>query len=101
MMFASRLGVALENQITESLFAEEIGAVVQIKAADWAALEAEVAASSLKDAITVVGQVNNSDQLSINGLTLDRAELQQAWAEVSHQIHVYVTTLKLLIKNLR
>jgi phosphoribosylformylglycinamidine synthase len=86
MMFASRLGVALENQSTESLFAEEIGAVVQIKAADWAALEAEVAASSLKDAITVVGQVNNSDQLSINGLTLDRAELQQAWAEVSHQI---------------
>jgi phosphoribosylformylglycinamidine synthase len=24
--------------------------------------------------------------LSVNGLTLERAELQQAWAEVSHQI---------------
>ncbi|MCG2572524.1 phosphoribosylformylglycinamidine synthase [Acinetobacter sp. ME22] len=86
MMFTSRLGVALENQSTESLFAEEIGAVVQIKAADWAALEAEVAASSLKDAITIVGQVNNSDQLNVNGLTLERVELQQAWTEVSHQI---------------
>ena len=86
MMFTSRLGVALENQSTESLFAEEIGAVVQIKAADWAALEAEVAASSLKDAIAVVGQVNNSDQLNVNGLTLERVELQQAWTEVSHQI---------------
>ena len=86
MMFTSRLGVALENQSTESLFAEEIGAVVQIKAADWAALEAEIAASSLKDAIAVVGQVNNSDQLNVNGLTLERVELQQAWTEVSHQI---------------
>jgi phosphoribosylformylglycinamidine synthase len=31
MMFASRLGVALENQSTESLFAEEIGAVFKSK----------------------------------------------------------------------
>ena len=50
-----------------------------------AKLEVEVAASSLKDANCVVGQVNN-DQLVVNGLTLERAELQQAWAEVSHQI---------------
>ncbi|MCP5927704.1 AIR synthase-related protein, partial [Klebsiella pneumoniae] len=55
MMFAARLGVALEDQTPASLFAEEIGAVVQIKAADWEALQAEVAASSLKDAIAVVG----------------------------------------------
>ncbi|MEB3753494.1 phosphoribosylformylglycinamidine synthase [Acinetobacter sp. MD2(2019)] len=86
MMFASRLGVALESQSIESLFAEEIGAVLQIKAADWANLQAEIAASSLKDAITVVGQVNNSDRLNVNGLELTRVELQQAWAEVSHQI---------------
>jgi phosphoribosylformylglycinamidine synthase len=86
MMFASRLGVALENQSTESLFAEEIGAVLQITAADWAQLEVEVAASSLKDTIAVVGRVNTTDQLVVNGLTLERAELQQAWAEVSHQI---------------
>ena len=35
MMFASRLGVALEDQSNESLFAEEIGAVLQISKADW------------------------------------------------------------------
>ncbi|WP_180022506.1 phosphoribosylformylglycinamidine synthase [Acinetobacter sp. YH16044] len=86
MMFASRLGVALEDQSTASLFAEEIGAVLQISKADWAALEAEVAASSLKDAIAVVGTVNDTDTLTVNGLSLDRAELQQAWTEVSHQI---------------
>ncbi len=49
-------------------------------------LEAEVAASSLKDAIAVVGTVNDTDTLTVNGLSLDRAELQQAWTEVSHQI---------------
>ncbi|USE82356.1 phosphoribosylformylglycinamidine synthase [Acinetobacter tibetensis] len=86
MMFASRLGVALENQSTAALFAEEIGAVLQISTSDWATLADEVAASSLKDAISVVGSVNNTDQLTINGLTLPRVDLQQAWAEVSHQI---------------
>ncbi|MEG2434024.1 MAG: AIR synthase-related protein, partial [Acinetobacter sp.] len=86
MMFASRLGVSLEDQTTESLFAEEIGAVLQITQADWTSLKAEVVTSSLRDAITVVGTVNDSDQLSVNGLVLDRAELQQAWTEVSHQI---------------
>ncbi len=87
MMFASRLGVALEDQSVAALFAEEIGAVLQISKADWAALAAEVAASALKDTITVVGTVNNTDQLSVNGLVLERADLQVAWTEVSHQIH--------------
>ncbi|OTG62157.1 phosphoribosylformylglycinamidine synthase [Acinetobacter sp. ANC 3903] len=86
MMFASRLGVALEDQSTASLFAEEIGAVLQITTADWEALQAEIAESSLKDAISVVGKVNNTDQLTINGLVLERADLQVAWTEVSHQI---------------
>lgn len=86
MMFASRLGVALENQTTAALFAEEIGTVLQIATADWEALQLEVTTSSLKDAISVVGYVNTTDQLTVNGLTLPRVDLQHAWAEVSHQI---------------
>ncbi|AVH49047.1 MULTISPECIES: phosphoribosylformylglycinamidine synthase [Acinetobacter] len=86
MMFASRLGVALEDQSVAALFAEEIGAVLQISKADWAELATEVAASTLKDAISVVGTVNNTDQLAVNGLVLERADLQTAWSEVSHQI---------------
>lgn len=86
MMFAARLGVALEDQSVEALFAEEIGAVLQIAKADWEVLQAEIATSTLKDAISVVGTVNNSDQLSVNGLVLERADLQVAWTEVSHQI---------------
>lgn len=86
MMFASRLGVALEDQSVAALFAEEIGAVLQITKADWVNLAAEVAACALKDAISVVGTVNNTDQLAVNGLVLERADLQTAWSEVSHQI---------------
>ena len=86
MMFASRLGVALESQSIASLFAEEIGAVLQMTQADWDAVQAELAASTLKDAIHVVGRVNKDDQLTVNGLTLSRVELQQAWTEVSYQI---------------
>lgn len=86
MMFASRLGVTLEPQSIESLFAEEIGAVLQLKSSDWNVLQAEIQSSGLQDAITLIGQVNTSDQLSVNGLSFERAELQQAWAEVSHQI---------------
>jgi len=86
MMFASRLGIALEDQSTEALFAEEIGAVLQIATSNWEALQAEVAESVLKDAISVVGRVNNTDQLSINGLVLERSDLQVAWTEVSYQI---------------
>ena len=86
MMFASRLGVALEDQSVAALFAEEIGAVLQISKADWTDLAAEVAACALKDAISVVGTVNNTDQLAVNGLVLERADLQTAWSEVSHQI---------------
>lgn len=86
MMFASRLGVALEDQSVAAMFAEEIGAVLQISKADWADLAAEVAACALKDAISVVGTVNNTDQLAVNGLVLERADLQTAWSEVSHQI---------------
>ncbi|MBF7691138.1 phosphoribosylformylglycinamidine synthase [Acinetobacter pollinis] len=86
MMFTARLGVNLEALSVDSLFSEEIGAVVQLKASDWENLASEIAESPLKDAIEVVGQVNTSDVLTVNGLTLSRTELQQAWSEVSHQI---------------
>lgn len=86
MMFASRLGVALNDISIEQLFAEEIGAVLQMTQADWQALQSEIAASSLKDAISVIGQVNQNDRLDVNGLSLSRVELQHAWSEVSHQI---------------
>ncbi|CAF2092327.1 unnamed protein product [Rotaria magnacalcarata] len=91
MMFASRLGVSLNTQKKDTdllafLFAEEVGAVVQMRQADWDILSAELQNHPLKDAVAVVGQVNQSDRLVVADLSLDRSELQQAWAGVSHQI---------------
>jgi phosphoribosylformylglycinamidine synthase len=89
MMFASRLGVDMQltsNNTLAELFAEEIGAVVQITASDWAQLQQELQGHLLQDAIQQIGTVNHSDQLTLAGLSLSRVELQQAWASVSHQI---------------
>ena len=89
MMFASRLGADLQlkgNDVLAELFAEEIGAVVQITAANWAQLQQELQGHLLQDAIVQIGTVNSSDQLTVAGLTLPRVEMQQAWAEVSYQI---------------
>jgi phosphoribosylformylglycinamidine synthase len=89
MMFASRLGADLQltgNDTLAELFAEEIGAVVQLTAANWAKLQQELQGHLLQDAIVQIGRVNSSDQLTVAGLTLSRVDMQQAWAEVSHQI---------------
>lgn len=86
MMFASRLGVHLNEQSIDRLFAEEIGAVIQLTSHDWHALQDEIQQSDLKDMLSVIGEVNQTDALTVNGLTLSRVELQHAWSEVSHQI---------------
>lgn len=86
MMFASRLGVELTEHRIDALFAEEIGAVVQLRAEDWQQIQTELNMSSLNDCIDLIGYVNNTDTLLVGDLTLTRTELQQAWASVSHQI---------------
>ncbi len=91
MMFASRLGVDLHaadnnDNVLPALFAEEIGAVLQLKQSDWVQLQQELQGHALQDAISVVASVNNADRLTVAGLDLSRVELQQAWASVSHQI---------------
>jgi phosphoribosylformylglycinamidine synthase len=88
MMFASRLGVDLtvgQNPVAE-LFAEEVGCVVQVRSSDWTELQAQLTDSPLADAVALIGTVNNSDTLTVAGLSLPRVDLQTAWAKVSHQI---------------
>ncbi len=88
MMFASRLGVDLtvgQNAVAE-LFAEEVGCVVQVRRSDWTELQAKLADSPIANAVSVIGTVNNSDTLTVAGLSLSRTDLQTAWAKASHQI---------------
>ncbi len=89
MMFASRLGVEVQlssNDALAELFAEEIGAVVQMTQDGWQQLQQTLNGHLLQDAVTQIGVVNRRDELSVAGLILSRVELQQAWASVSHQI---------------
>ncbi len=93
MMFAARLGVTLNvpNVPYAALFAEEIGAVVQVRQQDVTGLAAQAQALGLADCLTVIGSVNRTDNLTIQAdqaesLTVSRVELQQAWASVSYHI---------------
>ncbi|MBS1155380.1 MAG: phosphoribosylformylglycinamidine synthase [Proteobacteria bacterium] len=119
MMFASRVGITLEidelcidrrrrqrgeNEITPDdvtraengramgvLFNEELGAVLQVKRSDTAAVIAAFMNAGLSAELQVIGTLNNDDRLKIkkrNRLLLDetRISLQQAWSETSWRI---------------
>ncbi len=90
MMFAARLGVQLDlaedSTLLANLFAEEIGAVVQMHRSDYDALCLTWVGHSLEGAVQLIGTVNNSDTLTIGSQSYARSMLQQYWSEVSTQI---------------
>ncbi|GAB7129431.1 phosphoribosylformylglycinamidine synthase [Silvimonas sp. JCM 19000] len=119
MMFASHVGVTLEidelcierrrrareedEQTQESiekaengrvmgvLFNEELGAVLQVKRSDTAAVIAAFSNVGIRSELHVIGTLNHDDRLKIkkrNRLLLDetRVELQKAWSETSYRI---------------
>ncbi|QEY26248.1 phosphoribosylformylglycinamidine synthase [Neisseria zalophi] len=106
MAFAARCGVqadvsaliaALSNAKNAEeaalrvLFNEELGAVLQVHAADADKVAAVFAEQGLNDAVHLIGQVQADAQFRVlNGDTvlLDEStlKLQQAWQETSHQI---------------
>lgn len=101
MAFASRCGLNIDissltaNQadqnaaVLQALFNEELGAAVQIKQSDLAAVEAVLNAAGLP--FHTVGSIGANDRIVIrNGETAvfdeSRIELQQAWQETSRAI---------------
>lgn len=89
MMFAARIGIDVSlssDDALAELFAEELGAVVQIRHSDWAALQDAVSDTVLANTLYQIGTLNTDQMLRVAGLTLGRVELQHAWASVSHQI---------------
>ena len=92
MIFASRLGVALDldtddqSQLIRQLFAEEIGVVVQVSKQHWPLLQAKLTGHPLADAVRVIGTVNDTDTLTIGDHSWPRATLQQYWSRVSYEI---------------
>lgn len=96
MMFASRLGVALDfdyldpEELQAALFAEEPGAVLQIPDSEIEPVNNLLSESGLIDCSSWIGTVNNDDELTIRAnrdvLTLGRCELQQTWSETSYRM---------------
>lgn len=96
MAFAGHCGVDLnvENLINSSdlasaLFSEELGAVLQVSAADSAAIRKQLTDAGLM--VHSIGTINDLDQVRIfEGDVLhyshQRVHLQQAWSETSFRI---------------
>jgi phosphoribosylformylglycinamidine synthase len=107
MCFASRVGVSLNldalcrdakitddrthDRLIAALFNEELGAVLQIRCEDRAAVMQALSDAGLNSCTHVVGVTNSSDELSISHdakrvFSARRSDLQRIWSEVSFQI---------------
>ncbi|AKG08487.1 phosphoribosylformylglycinamidine synthase [Moraxella bovoculi] len=100
MQFASRLKVNLnltDDNLLGQLFAEELGAVIQVLPADVDALQALAKEHGVDGLLTAVGETFTTpaggagqDVLTIStdrqNLSFTRAELQKEWTKVSHAI---------------
>lgn len=100
MNFASRVGIRLELDsllreqgatVLNTLFNEELGALIQVPTDRVDEVVAQMRAFGLETCCHFVGAFTENDGLEIvaNGTTIaqfDRVELQKAWSEVSHEI---------------
>ncbi len=80
-----------DDRTIRALFAEELGAVVQVRAPERDAVLAVLRAHGLAACTHVVGTVNEQDVIEIcrdakTVYTAPRVELQRAWSEVSWRI---------------
>ena len=97
MMFAGHVGVDLSLAVNSNvellaaLFAEELGAVVQVSAASRAAFEALVAEHALSAELSLLGTLNVTDELRVvnNGevvFAASRTSLHRNWSAVSYRM---------------
>jgi len=99
MMFAGRVGADLvldhiagdNEEALAALFAEELGAVIQVRAEQADAVIAAYSKAGLADCIHRIGELNHEDVLRIRLggailLETPRRDLHRTWAETSYQI---------------
>ena len=96
MMFAGGCGVTvllddLGDEPLATLFAEELGAVIQVRAADRLRVLNRLIAVGLGECSHVIGTLNGEDRLILRyagetAFTASRAELRQLWSETSYQM---------------
>ncbi|MEA3406227.1 MAG: phosphoribosylformylglycinamidine synthase [Pseudomonadota bacterium] len=96
MAFAGHCGLnvdvsALGSESTAALCAEEVGVVIQVKAADRAAVDAVLAKYDLSSMSHWIGSPSTDDQIQINAhgktiLAKSRKTLQSWWSETSFRM---------------
>jgi len=99
MMFAGRTGVDLnldmlaesKDQWLAALFAEELGAVIQVRREHTEQVLVELNAAGLGEISMVVGSLNPDDELCVRFdeeqiYSAKRMDLQRRWAETSYRI---------------
>lgn len=93
MQFTSRQGVKLvltDDNLLGQLFAEELGAVIQVKTHQVAELLALAETTGVSELLSLVGQSTDEDSLIIQtatqNLRFERSELEQEWSKVGYHI---------------
>ena len=99
MSFAGHVGIDInldaiaknESDVIPALFAEELGAVIQIRKADTEFVMMQLEAAGLDDCTHVVASLNDADsvRVSLNGTELlneTRIDLQRLWSRTSYEI---------------
>ncbi|MEO6079290.1 MAG: phosphoribosylformylglycinamidine synthase [Steroidobacteraceae bacterium] len=96
MAFAARCGLAIElpgaGGLRERLFAEEAGAVIQVRTADLPAVMVQLGAADLGHCAHDLGAPQSELQLIFSGggeqLMLDWLQARRAWSETSHRMRM-------------
>ncbi|PIE83733.1 MAG: phosphoribosylformylglycinamidine synthase [Candidatus Contendobacter odensis] len=98
MMFAGGCGITvllddLDGSSLAALFAEELGAVLQVRATDRIAVLNHLAAAGLGACCHVIGMPNHDDCLLVRHageiiFTASRLKLRQLWSETSYRMQV-------------
>jgi len=97
MMFAGRCGVSLrfgeldDERLLEHLFAEELGAVLQVRRYALADVRRRLLAIGPGSVVTDIGSINDSDVLRIEcagavRYERDRSALRRAWSETTYRM---------------
>jgi len=81
----------MRDRLIAALFNEELGAVLQIRRSDRAAVMQTLRDHGLGTCSHIIGTLNDADEIRVwrNAkpvLAMPRVELQRAWSEVSYQI---------------
>ena len=93
MQFTSRQGVKLvltDDNLLGQLFAEELGAVIQVKSDKVAELLELAEKTGVSELLSLIGQSTDEDSLLIQtatqNLRFERSELEQEWSKVGYHI---------------